>query len=282
MADLRNVSIDFYCTFNDESSIVEELKFGTLILNEANFSFESFSNGTKGVELICYSGRLLDCRFDDLAANKRGNVFPVIFCTSEADPGRVTGQTTNLNRIIAAELYFSSGLKEGSKFSVILTSAKITLVMDWLFMMRDFILFPHSSKSVLRVQTYNIKCGVATRKPYAEKVQENYEFKINISKSELIFVENSSCRHSLASVLTGSWIIYYPCNGLAPSFSCDSVQIFNCTMENRAETETVLTEPFSMTMENVAPEQQGKKLNVKLVPIGLIQVASEIREQKIE
>lgn len=77
-------------------------------------------------------------------------------------------------------------------------------------------------------------------------------------------------------------MINYKEHEFSTNFSCNAncIQIFNCTMDNRYDSEIMLTEPFNLTVE-LSP-QAKKGPTVKIVPVGLLGFGLKEVEHRLE
>ncbi|XP_024125799.1 vacuolar protein sorting-associated protein 13D isoform X3 [Oryzias melastigma] len=226
--------------------------------------FESFSNGSKSVNLVSHSLLANDTRYSEpnrRADGSRPNVFDCILQPSKTGTNRASLQL---------ELHYRS-TRESSCFTVVLNNLRVFLIFDWLQLVRDFLQMPDEkrsggSKSRQRWSSYSstesgalatvmpktVKTGVVTKRSTVPVTQDHcLEVKINVTGTEFVVVEDRSSLESNAIILKGTTVLTYKPRLLDRPFSGSlaGVEVFSCRLGSEQETALSIIDPVNVQVD---------------------------------
>ncbi|KAM9855129.1 intermembrane lipid transfer protein VPS13D [Aulostomus maculatus] len=235
--------------------------------------FESMSNGSKSINLVSHSLLAYDTRCSD--ANKspsgtdktRHNVFDCILQPSKTGTNRASLQL---------ELHYRS-TRESSCFTVVLNNLRVFLIFDWLQLVQDFLQVPvektlDGAKTRQRwpsntstdsgsgttatttgaVMPKTVKSGVVTKRSTVPVNQDRcLEVKINVTGTEFVVVEDSSCLDTNAIILKGTTVLTYKPRLLDRPFSGSlaGIEVFSCRLGSEQETALSIIDPVNVQVE---------------------------------
>ncbi|XP_063738866.1 LOW QUALITY PROTEIN: intermembrane lipid transfer protein VPS13D [Eleginops maclovinus] len=234
--------------------------------------FESFSNGSKSVNLVSHSLLAYDTRCNGPntspggAAGGRHNVFDCILQPSKTGSNRATLQL---------ELHYRS-TRDSSCFTVVLNNLRVFLIFDWLKLVRDFLRVPvekvpaaaeprpsrpcdastdpgpATTSTIGAVMPKTVKSGVVTKRSTVPVTQDRcLEVKINITGTEFVVVEDSSCLDTNAIILKGTTVLTYKPRLLDRPFSGSlaGIEVFSCRLGSEQETALSIIDPVNIQVE---------------------------------
>lgn len=138
---------------------------------------ENFSNFCQDIDLVSQEILIRDTRFEDAPANKRSNVF-----TDILEPLRGTNKERST---VQVEIH-SRKRHDRTKSTILLNNMRLMAVFDWWEAARDFIF--QNIDDVTRSPTHD----AAVIKNSKPEEDVNYEFKLNVTDSELVVFEDTS------------------------------------------------------------------------------------------
>ncbi|XP_078806203.1 intermembrane lipid transfer protein VPS13D isoform X4 [Oryzias latipes] len=226
--------------------------------------FESFSNGSKSVNLVSHSLLANDTRYSEpnrRTDGSRPNVFDCILQPSKTGTNRASLQL---------ELHYRS-TRESSCFTVLLNNLRVFLIFDWLQLVRDFLQMPDEkrssgSKSRQRGSSFSstdsgalgtvmpktVKSGVVTKRSTVPVTQDHcLEVKINVTGTEFVVVEDRSSLESNAIILKGTTVLTYKPRLLDRPFSGSlaGVEVFSCRLGSEQETALSIIDPVNVQVD---------------------------------
>nr|XP_033942121.1 vacuolar protein sorting-associated protein 13D [Pseudochaenichthys georgianus] len=234
--------------------------------------FESFSNGSKSVNLVSHSLLAYDTRCKGpnkspgRAAGGRHNVFDCILQPSKTGTNRATLQL---------ELHYRS-TRDSSCFTVVLNNLRVFLIFDWLQLVRDFLRVPvekvpgaaepgqsrpgdastdpgpATTSTTGAVMPKTVKSGVVTKRSTVPVTQDRrLEVKINVTGTEFVVVEDSSCLDTNAIILKGTTVLTYKPRLLDRPFSGSlaGIEVFSCRLGSEQETALSIIDPVNIQVE---------------------------------
>ncbi|XP_014195954.1 vacuolar protein sorting-associated protein 13D isoform X2 [Haplochromis burtoni] len=234
--------------------------------------FESLSNGSKSVNLVSHSLLAYDTRYTGL--NKRAgeddgtrhNVFDCILQASKTGTNRASLQL---------ELHYRS-TRESSSFTVVLNNLRVFLIFDWVQLVQDFLQKPTEkipsdakhqrwpsntstdsgsctmASTIGTVMPKTVKSGVVTKRSTVSVTQERcLEIKINVTGTEFVVVEDSSCLDTNAIILKGTTVLTYKPRLLDRPFSGSlaGIEVFSCRLGSEQETALSIIDPVNIQLE---------------------------------
>ncbi|KAM4610547.1 intermembrane lipid transfer protein VPS13D [Polymixia lowei] len=229
--------------------------------------FESFSNGSKSVNLVSHSLLAYDTRSSGprkhTGADGRAkhNVFNCILQPSKTGTNRASLQL---------ELHYRS-TRDSSCFTMVLNNLRVFLIFDWLQLVRDFLRMPvekgaagaqprqrwpssssDSGATTGAVMPKTVKSGVVTKRSTVPVTQDHYlEVKINVTGTEFVVVEDSSCLDTNAIILKGTTVLTYKPRLLDRPFSGSlaGIEVFSCRLGSEQETALSIIDPVNVQVE---------------------------------
>ncbi|XP_039611356.1 vacuolar protein sorting-associated protein 13D isoform X2 [Polypterus senegalus] len=259
LIDMVNVSLELL----DTKETAEETKsLARFDFMKSKLLFESFSNGTKTVNLVSHSLLAFDTRYTEQGESsaecpeKKQNIFNCVLQPSKSVMNRASLQM---------ELHFRS-TRESSSFTVVLNNLRVFLIFDWLFLVRDFLRTPGKKGSTPTRQRWpsssstsseggmpkTVKTGVVTKRSTVPVPQERYlEIKINVTGTEFVVVEDSSCVDTNAIILKGTTVLTYKPRLVDRPFSgsLSSIEVFSCRLGSEQETALSIIDPVNIQIE---------------------------------
>ena len=157
--------------------------------------------------------------------------------------------------------------KDYSKATVLLHNMRLMAVLDWWEIIRDFIMenavVPTENESTSHY-SYNLNVpskhnayiagstGVVTKcPPVIDPEVPPYEFKLNITDSEVVVVEDTSVWDTNAIILKSTTVISYRPGMLEKPLSCNlnHCEVFSCLLGMEDETALSIIDPVTVNME---------------------------------
>ncbi|KAM8754085.1 intermembrane lipid transfer protein VPS13D isoform 1-T2 [Acanthopagrus schlegelii] len=270
LVDMMDVSLELLdsCKPTEHSRSLARFDF-----MKSKLLFESFSNGSKSVNLVSHSLLAHDTRYTgpdqttDGAVGGTPNVFDCILQPSKTGTNRASLQL---------ELHYRS-TRDSSCFTVVLNNLRVFLIFDWLQLVRDFLRMPMekaSSRAEPRqswpsnsstdcgttintsttgaVMPKTVKSGVVTKRSTVPVNQDRcLEVKINVTGTEFVVVEDSSCLDTNAIILKGTTVLTYKPRLLDRPFSGSlaGIEVFSCRLGSEQETALSILDPVNVQVE---------------------------------
>ncbi|KAG8261126.1 hypothetical protein J6590_081168 [Homalodisca vitripennis] len=224
---------------------------------KSHLNVDSFSDHTQDVDLVSQEILITDTRFLNEPANKRSNIFTnilqPILMSSEA--GTVQAQVHHRR------------LLDMSKFTILLNNMRLMAILDWWETVRDFILEnPENPCPVNNVLGVNRE----EKKPSGAEEPVAFEMKLNITNSEIVFVEDTSQWDSNSVILKSTTVITYRPLVVEKPLSCNlnHCEMFSCILGMEDETALSIIDPVTVNIEIVL-DKDVKTLKVHMVHLSL-------------
>ncbi|XP_076023177.1 intermembrane lipid transfer protein VPS13D isoform X2 [Genypterus blacodes] len=268
LVDMMDVSLELMgsCKANEPNGSLARFDF-----MKSKLLFESFSNGSKSVNLVSHSLLAYDTRFTGLSkrfpadSRARHNAFHCILQPSKTGTNRASLQL---------ELHYRS-TRDASSFTVVLNNLRVLLIFDWLQLVHDFLQAPMergsaganphqnypssltsdfgtTSSTTGAVMPKTVKSGVVTKRSTVTLTQEHcLEVKINVTGTEFVVVEDSSCLDTNAIILKGTTVLTYKPRLLDRPFSGSlaGIEVFSCRLGSEQETALSIIDPVNVQVE---------------------------------
>ncbi|TRY87039.1 hypothetical protein DNTS_009138 [Danionella cerebrum] len=257
LVDMKDVSLEI---LDNDKSTGHNHSLARFDFMKSKLLFESFSNNSKSVNLVSHSLMAHDTRFTGCPgpAEEKRNVFDCILQPSKTGTNRASLQL---------ELHYRS-TRDSSCFTVVLNNLRVFLIFDWLLLVRDFLQMPvdistapshqrwpsgSSDKgSTGAVMPKTVKSGVVTKRSTVPVNQDKHlEVKINVTGTEFVVVEDSSCLDTNAIILKGTTVLTYKPRLLDRPFSGSlaGIEVFSCRLGSEQETALSIIDPVNVQME---------------------------------
>uniref|UniRef100_A0A3B4CNR3 UBA domain-containing protein n=1 Tax=Pygocentrus nattereri TaxID=42514 RepID=A0A3B4CNR3_PYGNA len=257
LVDMMNVSLEL---LDRPTSTGPKRSLARFDFMKSKLLFESFSNGSKSVNLVSHSLLAYDTRYKESsrASEGKNNVFDCILQPSKTGNNRATLQL---------ELHYRS-TRDSSCFTVVLNNLRVFLIFDWLQLVRDFLHMPVEKGTAPTRQRWpsgssdpgttgavmpkTVKSGVVTKRSTVPVTHDKYlEVKLNVTGTEFVVVEDSSSLDTNAIILKGTTVLTYKPRLLDRPFSGSlaGIEVFSCRLGSEQETALSIIDPVNVQVE---------------------------------
>ncbi|XP_027026540.2 vacuolar protein sorting-associated protein 13D isoform X1 [Tachysurus fulvidraco] len=257
LVDMMNVSLEF---LDGSKSSGHKQSLARFDFMKSKVLFESFSDGSKSVNLVSHSLLAYDTRYSESnkATEGKHNVFDCILQPSRTGTNRASLQL---------ELHYRS-TRDSSCFTVVLNNLRVFLIFDWLQLVRDFLRMPTEKGAAPTRQRWpsngsdpgmtgaimpkTVKSGVVTKRSTVPITQDKYlEVKLNATGTEFVVVEDSSCSDTNAIILKGTTVLTYKPRLLDRPFSgiLAGIEVYSCRLGSEQDTALSIIDPVNIQVE---------------------------------
>ncbi|XP_069382319.1 intermembrane lipid transfer protein VPS13D isoform X3 [Paralichthys olivaceus] len=268
LVDMMDVSLEL---FDGPKPAEHKLSLARFDFMKSKLLFESFSNGSKSVNLVSHSLLAHDTRYTELNRSTgrhdgaKHNVFDCILQPSKTGTNRASLQL---------ELHYRSS-RDSSCFTVVLNNLRVFLIFGWLQLVRDFLQTPvvklrgdndgrhrwpsntstdlcTATSTTGAVMPKTVKSGVVTKRSTVPVTQDHcLEVKINVTGTEFVVVEDVSCLDTNAIILKGTTVLTYKPRLLDRPFSGSlaGIEVFSCRLGSEQETALSIIDPVNIQVE---------------------------------
>ncbi|XP_046808377.1 vacuolar protein sorting-associated protein 13D [Lucilia cuprina] len=211
---------------------------------KSTLEIDSFSDGSQDIDLISSEILIMDAR-KHFSGYSSKNIFKYVLKPS------VEGSSKN---VVQAEIH-SRKRNDTSKYTILLNNMRIMAILDYLEKLSNFLKEePHMAPetSLKHKKTTNISTPQESVKTSAPCLEENskYEFVLNITNSEIVFVENNDQLDTNAIILKSTTVYSYKPNSIVPiSIDINHLEIFSCILGSENESSQSIIDPFTVNME---------------------------------
>ncbi|XP_073839094.1 vacuolar protein sorting 13D isoform X2 [Musca autumnalis] len=217
---------------------------------KSNLEIDSFSDGSQDIDLISTEILLVDARENDLVMAEYNHFKDILKPSDDIS-------STNT---VQAEIH--SRKRNGfSKYTILLNNMRIMALLDYLERLKNFLneepymstTLEDSYKTNMRISTTTnpIQHHIPTKGLVSSDDSAKYEFVLNITNSEIVFVEDSSQHDSNAIILKSTTVFSYKPNSKVVPISIDinHLEIFSCILGCENESSLSIIDPFTLNME---------------------------------
>ncbi|XP_061519091.1 intermembrane lipid transfer protein Vps13D isoform X1 [Anopheles gambiae] len=274
---------DDYCGTTEPLACVNFIKSKLLV--------DCFSDGAQDIDLVSQQIQLIDTRFlpsERQCPVKPGpglsrtgstevlNVFPNILQPIRSEPGA---------ELVQAEIH-SRRRKDLTKFTILLNNMRLMAILDWLENARDFILQQEDPPPPQPLLVDGLDSGTGGTLQWADRsidaglrsavqrvptpVEDNrMELKLNITDSELVFVEKTDQHDTNAVILKSTTVVSYrPFEvNKTLSINLNNLEVFSCILGAEERTALSIIDPVTINMDvkkGVLEIQMQKQLCIRL------------------
>jgi len=172
---------------------------------KSRLAVDSFSDKAQDIDLVSSEILLTDTRYQNEPMNKRFNVFTNILQPLTASKA-TTPDTPKLEKrpsqdseegAVQAEIHHRRR-KEYSKSTVLLHNMRVMAVLDWWEAVRDFIV---QNSEVPVTKELDVATCAAEKHAAVDNDVTPFEFKLNVTDSEIVLVEDTSLWDTNALIL---------------------------------------------------------------------------------
>lgn len=223
---------------------------------KSSLKIDLFSDGTQDIDLVSKEILVIDSRFMKSSAPK--NIFsnilqPVNFAVGTDDS-------------VQAEVHCRKR-KDASKYTILLNNMRLIAILDWLESVQDFLAQNADEPQMLKVSltvASDMHDSVASPVP-----SEPFEVILNITDSELVFVETPDQSDSKAVILKSTTVVSYrPLEvDKVMSINLNHLEVFSCVMGFEEETALSIIDPVTINLDikrNTLDIQLQKRLYIRL------------------
>ncbi|XP_019746384.1 vacuolar protein sorting-associated protein 13D isoform X5 [Hippocampus comes] len=267
LVDMMDVSLELMDSNKSHKRSLARFNF-----MKSKLLFEKFSNGSTSVNLVSHSLLAYDTRCTGQykstggADSNRHNVFDCILQPSKTGTNQASLQL---------ELHYRS-TRDSSCFTVVLNNLRVFLIFDWLRLVQEFLQLPvkkmsggaenlqcpSNVNSDVEANTNSfiagavipkrVKSGVVTKRSTVSVTNNRcLEVKVNVTGTEFVIVEDSSCLDTNAIILKGTTVLTYKPRLLDRPFSGSlaSIEVFSCRLGSEQETALSIVDPVNVQVE---------------------------------
>lgn len=198
---------------------------------------DSFSDGSQDIDLVSSEVLVLDSRPEHISKN----VFRHIL-----KPKR-----DNLcKNVVQAEIH-SRKRSNSSKYTILLNNMRIMAILDCLESIKKFLEEEPTISTSVTPSWCSNKMLKQTSTTHEAEMKTDSEIILNITDSELIFVENVELTDTNAIILKNTTVLQYrPNNHICPvSIDVNHLEVFSCILGAEEQSALSIIDPFSLNME---------------------------------
>ncbi|KAJ6645642.1 Vacuolar protein sorting-associated protein 13D [Pseudolycoriella hygida] len=256
--DLQDVSVRLHPPmtseiFTDAMSSHNNPSLACINFIKSSLKIDSFSDGSQDIDLVSQEILVIDSRYANANKDEQKNVFSNILQPIYSKPGSDSVQ---------AEVH-SRRRNDSSKYTILLNNMRVMAILDWLESVRDF-LSQNAEKPKDSLPVHKINENLLTPVP-----DEPMELVLNITDSELVFVETPDQWDTNAVILKSTTILSYrPIEvDKVMSINLNHLEVFSCVLGLEEETALSIIDPVTINMDlkkNVLDIQLTKRLSFRL------------------
>ncbi|GAB0099028.1 Vacuolar protein sorting-associated protein 13D [Sergentomyia squamirostris] len=221
---------------------------------KSSLKIDSFSDGSQDVDLVSQEILVTDSRTQFTAPR---NVFTNILAPTSAK---------STEGSVQAEVH-SRRRQDCSKYTILLNNMRLMAILDWLENVQDFLAQseePPKDLKLPKVPQSDIDSPSAV-----SSVDDSLELVLNITNSELVFVENTDQWDTNAVILKSTTIVSFRPSELskAMSLNLNNLEVFSCTLDAEDTTALSIIDPVTINLDirkGVLDIQLQKRLCIRL------------------
>lgn len=224
---------------------------------KSSLKIDSYSDGSQDIDLVSQEILVTDSRFVIDPLNTPTNYFTNILQPINFKPGTDSVQ---------AEIH-SRRRKDASKYTILLNNMRLMAILDWLECVRDFLSrAPDIPKDPMTQRRCEMVDSVASPSIADE---EPMELILNITDSELVFVERPDQWDTNAVILKSTTIVSYRPAEISKvmSINLNHLEVFSCVLGNEEDTALSIIDPVTVNLDlrkNTLDIQLQKRLCIRL------------------
>ncbi|XP_055691450.1 intermembrane lipid transfer protein Vps13D isoform X2 [Lutzomyia longipalpis] len=222
---------------------------------KSSLKIDSFSDGSQDIDLVSQEILVTDTRTQFTAPR---NVFTNILAPT----------TTKFNEdSVQAEVH-SRRRQDCSKYTILLNNMRLMAILDWLESIRDFLSQSEEAPKEL-VALGKVQGGVESPTVPTAVVDDALELVLNITNSELVFVENTDQWDTNAVILKSTTIVSFRPSEInkVMSLNLNNLEVFSCTLDAEDTTALSIIDPVTINLDirkGVLDLQLQKRLCIRL------------------
>jgi vacuolar protein sorting-associated protein 13D len=194
---------------------------------KSTLKVDSKSDGSQDIDLISQEILISDTRVWGIA----NEINPVVNVFTN-----ILKPMSDRGAIIQAEIH-SRKRADNTQFTILLNNMRLMMILDWLELARDFIL-QNEDQPMQKVSNKKEPTGT-------------FELKLNITDSELVFVESTDRLDSNAVILKSTTVLNYRPHEVLKTMSINlnNLEVFSCALNAEEETALSIIDPVTINME---------------------------------
>lgn len=231
---------------------------------KSSLKIDSFSDGSQDIDLVSQEILITDSRFSAIKP-QLSSTMPKNYFTNILQPINFIPGTTS----VQAEVH-SRRRKDASKYTILLNNMRLMAILDWLESVRDFLSHsaPAPKDPAAGQRIISGSTSEALLSPPAT-VDEPLELVLNITDSELVFVERPDQWDTNAVILKSTTVVSYrPAEtNKVMSINLNHLEVFSCILGNEEETALSIIDPVTVNLDlrrNTLDIQLQRSLCVRL------------------
>lgn len=226
-------------------------------LIKSSLKIDSFSDGSQDIDLVSQEILVTDSRF----ANNPSSAAPTNYFSNILQPINFKPGTDS----VQAEIH-SRRRKDASKYTILLNNMRLMAILDWLESVRDFLSQAPDTPKDPMPQRRGMDVSVTS--PTATE-EEPMELVLNITDSELVFVERPDQWDTNAVILKSTTIVSYRPAEITKvmSINLNHLEVFSCVLGNEEDTALSIIDPVTVNLDlrkNTLDIQLQKRLCIRL------------------
>lgn len=275
-ADFANLARDSSIPFIDPDA--PDAPLACINFIKSSLKIDQFSDGSQDIDLVSQEILITDTRF---LPNKQTDIFgetPIVknVFTTILQP---TSSKSNGEDSVQAEIH-SRKRQDYSKYTILLNNMRVMAILDWMENVRDFLsqdcdehLLQNASVSTPRTANAPISMSSAAAAAFAASTtninQHEMEVILNITNSELVFVEKTDQWDTNAVILKSTTVLSYrPVEvNKVMSINLNHLEVFSCILGCEEDTALSIIDPITINMDvkqNTLDIQLQKRLCIRL------------------
>lgn len=271
--DFSNASRDSSIPYIDLDS--SDVPLACINFIKSSLKIDQFSDGSQDIDLVSQEILVNDTRFTQArgaeifgAAPAAKNVFTTIL--------QPTGSKANGGDSVQAEVHSRKRL-DYSKYTILLNNMRVMAILDWMESVRDFLSQDcdenDQTPQISTPKTVNAPPSALSAAIGASTTSLNapaeMEVILNITNSELVFVEKTDQWDSNAVILKSTTVLSYrPVEvNKVMSINLNHLEVFSCILGCEEETALSIIDPITINMDvkqNTLDIQLQKRLCIRL------------------
>lgn len=252
--DLQDVSVKLQ--YADTVDNANNTHLALINFIKSSLKIDSFSDGSLDIDLVSQEILVRDSRSFTENSEKQRNVFidilqPINFKPSEGS--------------VQAEVH-SRRRKDQQKYTILLNNMRVMAILDWLESSRDFLDQIEEIPRNVTLVKQRTEEGTMTAD---ETNTEQMELILNITDSELVFVEKPYQKDTNAVILKSTTVVSYRPHEAAKvmSINLNHLEVFSCILGSEEDTALSIIDPVTLNFDvrqGVLDIQLQKQLFIRL------------------
>ncbi|XP_031630682.1 vacuolar protein sorting-associated protein 13D isoform X2 [Contarinia nasturtii] len=240
---------------------------------KSSLKIDQFSDGSQDIDLVSQEILVTDTRFTPAKYGECFGEQPIVknVFTTVLQP---TGTKSNGEDSVQAEVH-SRKRQDYSKYTILLNNMRVMAILDWMECVRDFLSqdcdehLEASQNNALKVQPISSSMSAAIAASTTNINASEMEVILNITNSELVFVEKTDQWDSNAVILKSTTVLSYrPIEvNKVMSINLNHLEVFSCILGCEEDTALSIIDPITINMDvkqNTLDIQLQKRLCIRL------------------